>query len=271
MPRSPTTFASSRPPSARRQRTRRSGSLRSPTAAWSAEGRSTSPRTSGAFTKLISSRRARKAPSRGPASRIGRSLTPTSSLTTRKPNGSWACRGRRARARSIHRGRSRIRCRQCRSSPAECSSSRARASLGIIPSRAPVAVISQSYQGRMPCAHCGFCMGFGCEMGAKSSPLPYMIPQAIATGRCEIRPHSYVRKIELDTHGRADRRDLFRQERQGEPATRACGRRRGQWLGDAKAIAALQVEPLPGWSGQFQRPGGQVPHVQHQFPRGRTV
>src|SRR5208283_2407451 len=75
--------------------------------------------------------------------------------------------------------------------------------LGYHPFPAPMAVISQSYQGRLACAHCGFCMGFGCEMGAKSSPLPSMIPQAVATGRCEIRPHSYVRKIELDSKGRA--------------------------------------------------------------------
>ncbi len=75
--------------------------------------------------------------------------------------------------------------------------------LGYHPFPAPVAVISQAYQGRMACAHCGFCQGFGCEMGAKSSPLPTMVPQAVATGRCEIRPHSYVHKIELDAKGRA--------------------------------------------------------------------
>jgi choline dehydrogenase-like flavoprotein len=75
--------------------------------------------------------------------------------------------------------------------------------LGYHPFPAPVAVISQAYQGRLPCAHCGFCQGFGCEMGAKSSPLPTMVPQAVATGRCEIRPHSYVRKIELNSSGRA--------------------------------------------------------------------
>jgi choline dehydrogenase-like flavoprotein len=75
--------------------------------------------------------------------------------------------------------------------------------LGYHPFPAPMAVISKSYQGRLACAHCGFCQGFGCEMGAKSSPLPTMVPQAIATGRCEIRPHSYVRKIEVDAKGRA--------------------------------------------------------------------
>ena len=75
--------------------------------------------------------------------------------------------------------------------------------LGYHPFPAPVAVISKSYQGRMACQHCGWCEGFGCEHGAKSSPLPSMIPQAIATGKCEIRPHSYVHKIEVADHGRA--------------------------------------------------------------------
>ena len=107
------------------------------------------------------------------------------------------------RVRSIRRGRSRIRCRRCPSSRAEFCWSRRRENSADHPFPAPMAILSQSYQGRMPCAHCGFCMGFGCEMGAKSSPLPYLIPRAIATGRCEIRPNSYVRKIELDAHGRA--------------------------------------------------------------------
>ncbi len=75
--------------------------------------------------------------------------------------------------------------------------------LGYHPFPAPVAVISKPYKGRMGCAHCGFCETFGCEMSAKSSPLPNIVPDAIATGRCEIRPHSYVSEIKIDSHGRA--------------------------------------------------------------------
>src|SRR5919106_4159181 len=30
-----------------------------------------------------------------------------------------------------------------------------------------------------------------------------MIPKAVATGRCEVRPNSYVRKVEIDAKGRA--------------------------------------------------------------------
>lgn len=67
---------------------------------------------------------------------------------------------------------------------------------------APMAILSRPYKGRSPCAHCGFCETFGCEMRAKSSTLVTMIPEAEATGRCEIRPNSYVRKVEVNAAGR---------------------------------------------------------------------
>jgi choline dehydrogenase-like flavoprotein len=79
---------------------------------------------------------------------------------------------------------------------------RAAKKLGLHPFPAPVAVLSQPYRGRAACVHCGFCESFGCEMGAKSSTLAALIPAAVKTGRCEIRPHSYVRKIEVGKDGR---------------------------------------------------------------------
>src|SRR6516162_1848770 len=80
---------------------------------------------------------------------------------------------------------------------------RATKKLGLHPFPAPVAILSQPYQGRGACAHCGFCESFGCEMGAKSSTLVSVIPVAEQTGRCEIRPDSYVRRIGTDARGRA--------------------------------------------------------------------
>lgn len=74
--------------------------------------------------------------------------------------------------------------------------------IGLHPQVAPVAVLSRPFNGRAPCIHCGFCMGFGCETGAKSSSLATMIPQAEATGRCEIRPESTVYRLETDARGR---------------------------------------------------------------------
>jgi choline dehydrogenase-like flavoprotein len=68
---------------------------------------------------------------------------------------------------------------------------------------APMAILSQPYKGRTQCQHCGFCEGFGCEWKAKSSALATMIPEAEQTGRCEIRPNSYVRRVQTDARGNA--------------------------------------------------------------------
>lgn len=73
--------------------------------------------------------------------------------------------------------------------------------LGLHPQPAPLAILSRPFNGRAPCIHCGFCMGFGCEVGAKSSTLESMIPLAEATGRCELRPLATVFRIETNASG----------------------------------------------------------------------
>jgi choline dehydrogenase-like flavoprotein len=93
--------------------------------------------------------------------------------------------------------------------------------LGLHPFPAPMAINSQPYRGRPGCAHCGFCIGFGCEVMAKSSTLYTMIPEAELTGRCEIRPQSYVFNVALNKRGRttgvqyfdADKREQFQKAR----------------------------------------------------------
>ncbi len=80
---------------------------------------------------------------------------------------------------------------------------RAARKLGWNPFPAPMAILSQPRPGRSACINCGFCLGFACEVGAKSSSLAAAIPMAEKTGRCEIRPNSYVHRIELDANGRA--------------------------------------------------------------------
>jgi choline dehydrogenase-like flavoprotein len=76
-----------------------------------------------------------------------------------------------------------------------------------------MAILSQPRTGRSACVNCGFCFGFGCEVGAKSSTLASVIPQAERTGRCEIRPNSYVFRIEMDTSGRATGAAYFDEHR----------------------------------------------------------
>jgi choline dehydrogenase-like flavoprotein len=74
--------------------------------------------------------------------------------------------------------------------------------LGYHPYPAPMAILSKPRAGRAACMNCGFCLGFGCEVGAKSTSLSSVIPMAEKTGRCEIRPNCYVSRIETDKNGR---------------------------------------------------------------------
>ncbi len=66
----------------------------------------------------------------------------------------------------------------------------------------PVAILSEPYDGRPACLKKGFCSGYGCPNGAKSSTLEALLPKAMATGRCELRPHSMARDLPLDARGR---------------------------------------------------------------------
>lgn len=75
--------------------------------------------------------------------------------------------------------------------------------LGLHPQPTPMAINSQPYRNRAACQHCGWCLGFFCEYGAKSTSMVAMLPVAEATGRCEIRPESYVGRVETNAAGRA--------------------------------------------------------------------
>ncbi len=74
--------------------------------------------------------------------------------------------------------------------------------LGWSSKAAPMAILSREYKGRQPCHNCGFCLAFPCEWGAKSGTNYTMVPEALRSGRCELRSQSYVRKIETNDAGR---------------------------------------------------------------------
>jgi choline dehydrogenase-like flavoprotein len=75
--------------------------------------------------------------------------------------------------------------------------------LGLHSQPAPMAINSQYYNSRPACQHCGFCLFFMCEYRSKSTSLVAMLPVAEATGRCEVRPDSYVARVETGADGRA--------------------------------------------------------------------
>ena len=66
---------------------------------------------------------------------------------------------------------------------------------------ANLAINSVPRDGRAGCQQAGFCVQ-GCTFGAKWSALYTEIPQAEATGKCEVRPESQVLRIEHDAAGK---------------------------------------------------------------------
>jgi gluconate 2-dehydrogenase alpha chain len=65
-------------------------------------------------------------------------------------------------------------------------------------------VNSVEYDGRPACNNCGFCGFFGCPIEAKGDPVA-LLRRALRTGRCELRPESYVTDVVLDRTGRQAR------------------------------------------------------------------
>lgn len=85
--------------------------------------------------------------------------------------------------------------------------------LGLHPFPAPLAINSTFYNNRPPCIQCGLCGGFACEVMAKSSSVWTVIPEAEATGRCEVRSESYVFRIGMNKAGRASGVHYYDKER----------------------------------------------------------
>lgn len=75
--------------------------------------------------------------------------------------------------------------------------------LGWHPFPTPRAILSRPYRGRPACSYCGFCAGFGCSTGARSTVQETYVAQAVASGRCELRPMAMVREVTLGPDGRA--------------------------------------------------------------------
>ncbi|MBT8428660.1 MAG: GMC family oxidoreductase, partial [Gammaproteobacteria bacterium] len=86
-------------------------------------------------------------------------------------------------------------------------------SLGYHALRVPRAILSKPAMDRRSCEYSGFCGSFGCSSGAKGSSRAALLDHAVATGRCEIRPHAKVFGISTDSKGRISSVDYFSQDK----------------------------------------------------------
>ncbi len=75
--------------------------------------------------------------------------------------------------------------------------------LGLHPFDIPMLRNSVPYNGRRSCMRCRWCVGFACEVDARTGTHNTVIPTALATGNCELRTGCMTRDILLDDRGRA--------------------------------------------------------------------
>src|ERR1017187_10850120 len=74
--------------------------------------------------------------------------------------------------------------------------------LGLHPFDIPMLRNSVPYNGRRSCMRCRWCVGFACEVNARTGTHNTVIPAALATGNCELRLGCMTRDILLDSQGR---------------------------------------------------------------------
>jgi choline dehydrogenase-like flavoprotein len=75
--------------------------------------------------------------------------------------------------------------------------------LGFHPFPIPMLRNSVPYGGRPACLACRYCVGFACEVNAKCGTQNTVIPQALATGLCEVRVNSVAGEVVVDDQGHA--------------------------------------------------------------------
>jgi choline dehydrogenase-like flavoprotein len=73
----------------------------------------------------------------------------------------------------------------------------------------PRAILSEAKGQRRSCEYSGYCGSYGCSSGAKGSARAALLDRAVATGRCDIRPHAKVYKLASDATGKVVAAEYF--------------------------------------------------------------
>jgi gluconate 2-dehydrogenase alpha chain len=100
--------------------------------------------------------------------------------------------------------------------------------MGYHPFIVPAANASQAYTNPDgakfgACQYCGHCERFGCEANAKGSPHIAVIPFALRDSNVELRTHSWVTKVNLDSAGKHARSVTYTDVATGEEYEQPAG------------------------------------------------
>ena len=140
---------------------------------------------------------------RAARSKTGPSITPTSNPTTKKPSGRWAFPATIPTTPSRRRAASPLPMPPLPPGREHQILWPAAERLGLHPFHIPMLRNSVPYNGRRSCMRCRWCVGFACEVNARTGTHNTVIPTALATGNCELRTACMTREILLDDRGRA--------------------------------------------------------------------
>ena len=143
--------------------------------------------------------------------------------------------------------------------------------LGLHPFDIPMLRNSVPYNGRRGCMRCRWCVGFACEVNARTGTHNTVIPTALATGNCELRTGCMTREILLDDRGRATGVAYFDSARPAPATDRRPGnrvRRRHRIGAPAAEHQAPAVSQRPG---KPLRLGGPQPAGSLLLRRDRPV
>jgi choline dehydrogenase-like flavoprotein len=75
--------------------------------------------------------------------------------------------------------------------------------LGWHPFDIPMLRNTAQYNGRGACMRCRWCVGFACEVNARTGTHNTVIPAALQTGNCRLRTNAMVKEVLLDQSGKA--------------------------------------------------------------------
>jgi len=75
--------------------------------------------------------------------------------------------------------------------------------LGLHPFDIPMLRNTVPYNGRRACMRCRWCVGFACEVKARTGTHNTVIPTALASGNCDLRTDCMTKEVTLDGRGRA--------------------------------------------------------------------
>lgn len=81
--------------------------------------------------------------------------------------------------------------------------------LGLYSLPTPRAILSGRKDNRRSCEYSGYCGSYGCSSGAKGSSRAALLDQAVATGKCEIKPLCKVYKLSSDNSGKVVSADYY--------------------------------------------------------------